>query len=196
MSVEANQSLYGMMASNTAAITTLTDVMIASQPKDKIGEAAAFGGGTEGFTGTFFKSMSTQMKGFSKSMGRMFASALGPMAFFGGAISAFLEPMEMIIEPITTIGEIFGTMLYPILEPIADALYKVMPYIEIVVEYLTPFAAGLFNVISPIGILIDKGETLSIVLEEVGIWFRSLGDSIADGWSSVTTWFAHYHNQF
>ena len=162
------------------------------------------GGGGGGLGGGMMKGLKKTFKGIGKMIGGIFKSVLGPIALLSDFFMAFLEPLELIMEPLADMGTIFSQLLYPILEPMANAMYSIMPYLEKFIAWFSPILTFLFSVMSPIGILLDGGENLKKMLSGIGnalsnAWnniksfFSNLGSNILqkikDGWTLVMTWF-------
>ena len=140
-----------------------------------------------------FKKFGIALKGILKS-------AIGPLALLSTFMTGFLGPLELIMEPLQMIGEIFGLLLYPFLEPIANVMYAIMPYLEQFVAYLMPFMTWLAAVATPMGIINDRGETLSKVFMAIGEafvtvinWFKNLGSlvltKLKEGFVAYFNWY-------
>lgn len=94
------------------------------------------------------KGMGGSMKGMMASVG----SAAAPLAAMGIAMMILKEPIEYLIEPVTMLGELFGTYLLPPLQPLVDTLYALAPTVEIIGkqfgEQLTPIIAALAPIVA------------------------------------------------
>jgi phage-related protein len=69
-----------------------------------------------------------------------FKSALGPVALAAAALSAFADPLMLIIDPISMMGDILGTILYPVLEPLSNRLYEAAGYLSDLMTAIEPYA--------------------------------------------------------
>jgi len=141
----------------------------------------AGGGGDDGLA--FF---SKRTKKMFKTMGKVIkgvvSSVLGPAALLTDLFSGMLEPFELITDPITLIGEIFGTVLYPILQPFSDQLYKLADFLSLIMTKIEPFFPIIEKVINIlieliINILLAKVE---YIYNKIVIWFNFIMNLIGD----------------
>jgi hypothetical protein len=142
-------------------------------------------------------------------------SALGPMALLSSVMTGFLEPVEMITDPLTTIGEILGTGWYPILEPVSGFLYLVADGLSLMMSYLNqtpgllyvlagafallliPFApviAGVLGVILVISLLATYWDVVVAgfwgVINFLGSVPSLIWNGLVTGFWAVINWFA------
>ena len=106
------------------------------------------GGGGEIDTKSFQKQTSKVFKKMGNSIKAIFKSAIGPMALFSDFMGGILEPMELITEPIGLLGEIVGTILYPVLAPFNEALYKLAEYLSEIMTRIEPYYPYIEKVVS------------------------------------------------
>jgi len=85
----------------------------------------------------------------SKGMASMLGAAGAAFVVFGDAVQALLEPIELIADPFTQMAEIIAAELYPVLTPIADALYGAIPYVQQFAQMIGPVLTPIISAIVP-----------------------------------------------
>jgi hypothetical protein len=125
----------------------------------------------------------------------------GMDSFIGGGLKAKLvgagfefvnnafAPLLTPLETFGSLGSALSIMFIPISNEINGMLVQLIPYLTAAGEYLTPIVTYLFHLTSPLGWIADNGETVVAAFTSIQTFFIGLGDSIAEGWNTVTTWF-------
>jgi phage-related protein len=94
---------------------------------------------------------------------------VGVMASFNQVLESALEPLTLITEPLTAIGEVIASSLYPAIQPLSDALYSLIPVIEPIIQQvgaqLTPIMESLAPVITQlVPPLVEMGAVIITAL--------------------------------
>jgi hypothetical protein len=147
------------------------------------------------------------MKALDKGMntfigGGLKAKAVGAAwEFVNNAIAPLLTPLQTF----ASLGSILSIMFIPISTEINKFLVSLIPYITQFAQFMQPILTFLFHTISPLGILLDKGQTLIPILQGIGNWLGNAGNTIHDffvnlgskskdaivgGWNTVTMFFS------
>lgn len=93
------------------------------------------------------KAISKSLGGVGKVVEGMFKSILGKFAIIASIMGGITEPFEVIADPLALIGEILGMILYPILEPFANELYRMSDYLVKIMAYIEPFYPEIERII-------------------------------------------------
>lgn len=97
-----------------------------------------------------FSAMGASATKMASTVATSLNNTIGPMASFKQALDGVLEPSTLITEPIAMLGEIIGDELYPVFEPISDALYSVIPLFQQVAQEVGVQLAPIFAQLAPI----------------------------------------------
>lgn len=83
-------------------------------------------------------------------VGKAVNSQIGIMASFNNVLTSALEPLTLITEPLATIGEVIGSSLYPVLEPLSTALYDLVPIIQPITDQIGQQLAPIMEQLAPV----------------------------------------------
>lgn len=97
-----------------------------------------------------FSAMGASATKMAATVGTSLNNTIGPMASFQAGLDGILEPLTLITEPIAMLGEIIGTELYPVFQPISDAIYDIIPLFQQVASEIGTQLAPIFAQLAPI----------------------------------------------
>jgi len=131
------------------------------------------------------KGLFTGISSAFKSLGSMFGKYLALLMLIGSFMKGIVEPFQQILEPFEALGEIIGTILYPILQPLMDRLWTVVDAVSVFMAKLEPFyplieqiSALIIDLL--INIVLAKIE---YIYNKIKIWFefiQSIVQSVMD----------------
>ena len=93
---------------------------------------------------------------------KQLAIGIGPAMMMAEVMKGVIEPFEVILEPLALFGEIIGASLYPILQPLADAFYSLVPMVEQFAKAIGPVLTPIIDAIVPL--VITFANTLGPLL--------------------------------
>ena len=167
-------------------ISSIYDILV--QIRDSLSQSLLSQGKSSGSSqfdaigkGGFVK----QFAGMFKTIGGMFGKYLAPLMLMGTFLKGIVEPFQQILEPFEVLGEIFGMVLYPILQPLMDKLWGMVDAVAAFMQKIEPFYPMIEQISALILDLIINVVYAKImyIYNKIIIWFNfimSIVKSITD----------------